>query len=175
MNLIHTNLKKALLASTVLMVPTEAFAQEEQPQDNVEEITVQGRYIPDEKLATSEIANVLDSEAFSRTGDGDVAVALQRVPGISLVGGKYVFVRGLGDRYSSTLLNGSNIPSPEPLRRVVPLDIFPTAMIESVLIQKTFSPEYPGSFGGGVVDMRTKAVPDEFVLEIGISGKYNSH
>lgn len=174
MNLIHTNLKKALLASTVLMVPAEVCAQDGQTQDNVEEITVQGRYIPDEKRATSEIANVLDSEAFSRAGDSDVAVALQRVPGISLVGGKYVFVRGLGDRYSSTLLNGSNIPSPEPLRRVVPLDIFPTAMIESVLVQKTFSPEYPGSFGGGVVDMRTKAVPDEFVLEIGISGKYNS-
>ncbi|MEX0300376.1 MAG: TonB-dependent receptor [Kordiimonas sp.] len=174
MNLIHTNLKKALLASTVLFVPAEAFAQEEQPQDNVEEITVQGRYIPDEKRATSEIANVLDSEAFSLAGDSDIAGALQRVPGLSLVGGKYVYVRGLGERYSSTLLNNSGIPSPEPLRKVVPLDLFPTGMIESVLVQKTFSPQYPGEFGGGVIDLRTKPVPDEFILEVGISGKYNT-
>lgn len=169
----NKNLRRALLASTVLIVPAEVFAQDAS-QDDVEEITVQGRYVPDEKRATSEISNVIDSEAFARVGDSDVAVALQRVPGLSTVGGKYVFVRGLGDRYSSTLLNGSGIPSPEPLRRVVPLDIFPTAMISSVLVQKTYSPEYPASFGGGVIDLRTKTVPDEFVLEVGLSTKYNS-
>lgn len=173
----HKSLKYALLASTVVMLPAEAIAQEQssgfEPAD-VEEITVQGRYVPDEKRSTSEISNVIDSEAFARVGDGDVAVALQRVPGLSTVGGKYVFVRGLGDRYSSTLLNGSGIPSPEPLRRVVPLDIFPTAMIKSVLVQKTYSPEYPAAFGGGVIDLRTKTVPDEFVLEVGLSTEYNS-
>jgi len=176
MKMNHNKLKSALLASTVLVVSGQAFAQEEAPQEysNVEEITVQGRYIPDEKRATSEIANLIDSDSFSVTGDGDVAVALQRVPGLSMVGGKYIYVRGLGERYSSTLLNNSGIPSPEPLRKVVPLDIFPTAMIESVLVQKTYSPQYPGEFGGGVIDMRTKTVPDEFVLEVGISGKYNS-
>lgn len=174
MNLIHTNLKRVLLASTVLMVPHGAFAQDQAAQDNVEEITVQGRYVPDEKRATSEISNVMDSEAFSQIGASDVAVALQAVPGLSVVGGKYVYVRGLGDRYSSTLLNGSGIPSPEPLRRVVPLDIFPTEMIESVLVQKTFSPEYPGAFGGGVVDLRTKTVPDEFIFEIGVGSKFNT-
>lgn len=172
MKLNHTNFRRALLASTVLLVPAEAIAQE--ASDDVEEITVQGRYVPDEKRATSEISNVLDSEAFSLAGDGDVAVALQRVPGLSLVGGKYVYVRGLGERYSSTLLNNSGLPSPDPLRKVVPLDLFPTSIIESVLVQKTYSPEYPAEFGGGVIDMRTKPVADEFVLEIGISGKYNS-
>ena len=176
MKLNHKNLKHILLASTVLLLPAEAFAQEDaaQPQDDIEEITVLGQFIPDEKRATSEISNVLDAEAFSLAGDGDVATGLQRLPGISLVGGKYVYVRGLGNRYSSTLLNNSGIPSPEPLRKVVPLDIFPTAIIESVLVQKTFSPEYPAEFGGGVVDLRTKAVPDEFILEFGISGQYNS-
>lgn len=172
----HKNLKHLLLASTVLFVPAEAFAQEEdtQPQDDVEEITVVGRYIPDEKRATSEISNVLDAEAFSLAGDGDIGTALQRLPGLSLVGGKYVYVRGLGERYSSTLLNNSGVPSPEPLRKVVPLDIFPTSIIESVLVQKTFSPEYPAEFGGGVIDLRTKAVPDDFILEVGISGQYNT-
>ncbi len=177
MKLTHASYKSALLASTVLMVPGQAIAQDITPdlyQPEVEEITVTGRYVPDEKRATSEIANVIDSESFALVGDGDVAVALQRVPGLSTVGGKYVFIRGLGDRYSSTLLNGSGIPSPEPLRRVVPLDIFPTAMIKSVLVQKTYSPEYPGGFAGGVIDLRTKTVPDAFVLEVGVSTKYNT-
>lgn len=165
-----------LLASTVFITPVGVSAQVNitPPQIDVEEITVVGRYIPDEKRATSEIANVLDAESFALAGDSDVAAGLQRLPGVSLVGGKYVYVRGLGDRYSSTLLNNSGIPSPEPLKKVVPLDIFPTAIIESVLVQKTFSPEYPAEFGGGVIDLRTKTVPDDFILEFGISGKYNS-
>ncbi len=174
MNFTHSKLKSALLASTVLLVPAEAFAQEIDLAQDVEEITVLGQYVPDEKRATSEIANVLDAEAFSQAGDGDIAIALQRLPGLSLVGGKYVYVRGLGDRYSASLLNGSSIPSLEPLRKVVPLDIFPTSIVESVLVQKTYSPEYPLEFAGGVVDIRTKTIPDEFILEVGISGKYNS-
>lgn len=169
--------KTALLASTVVLLPSNVIAQEANDQpvpSDVEEITVLGRFIPDEKRATSEISNVLDAEAFALAGDSDVAVALQRVPGLSLVGGKYVYVRGLGERYSSTLLNNSIIPSPEPLRKVVPLDLFPTGMIESVLVQKTYSPYYPAEFAGGVIDLRTKTVPDEFILEVGITGKYNS-
>lgn len=172
MKLNHITMKRALLASTVLFVPAGAFAQD--AQDDVEEITVQGVYIPDEKRSTSEISNILDSEAFALSGDGDVASAVQRLPGISRTREGYVFVRGLGDRYSSTLLNNSAIPSTDPLKRIVPLDIFPTSLISSVLVQKTFSPEYPSDFGGGVIDLRTKAVPDDFVLEFGISGTYNT-
>ncbi len=174
MTFIRNTFKSTLLASTVIFLPAAAFAQGYKPQLDVEEITVLGQFVPDEKRATSEIANVLDAAAFSKAGDSDIAVALQRLPGLSLVGGKYVYVRGLGDRYSSSLLNGSSVPSTEPLKKVVPLDIFPTALIENVLVQKTYSPEYPGEFAGGVIDIRTKTVPDEFVFEIGISGKYNS-
>lgn len=187
-------LKTVLLASAALILPAhtaysqdasqteeEAQAQQQSSSNNfrfqvpdVEEITVLGRYIPDEKRATSEISNVIDSEAFSLAGDGDIAVALTRLPGLSVVDGGFVYVRGLGDRYSSTLLNRSGIPSPEPLRKVVPLDIFPTSIIESVLVQKTYSPAYPAEFAGGVIDIRTKPVPDEFVLQVGISTNYNS-
>lgn len=176
MKLNNLNLKTALLATTGILLPSQVSAQEEIElvQPSVEEITVLGRYIPDEKRATSEISNVLDAEAFTLAGDSDVAGALQRLPGLSLVGGKYVYVRGLGERYSATLLNNSGIPSTEPLRKVVPLDIFPTAIIEDVLVQKTYSAAYPAEFAGGVIDIRTKKVPDEFVLEIGLSGKYNT-
>jgi hypothetical protein len=78
-------------------------------------------------------------------GEGDIAGALQRVTGLSVVGSGFVYVRGLGDRYSLSLLNGSPLPSPEPLRRVVPLDIFPTSIVASALVQKSFSPISPAN------------------------------
>ena len=81
--------------------------------------------------------------------------------GLSLVGNGFVYVRGLGDRYSLALLNGSPLPSPEPLKRVVPLDLFPTGVIASSLVQKSYSVNYPGEFGGGVINLTTKATPRE--------------
>ena len=86
-----------------------------------------------------------------------------------MVGNGFVFVRGLGDRYSLALLNGSPLPSPEPLRRVVPLDIFPTSVIASSLVQKSYSVNYPGEFGGGVINLTTPAVPRETFLDVGAS------
>ena len=113
--------------------------------------------------------SVLSSEDIARTGEGDIAGALQRVTGLSVVGNGFVFVRGLGDRYSLALLNGSPLPSPEPLRRVVPLDIFPTSVIASSLVQKSYSVNYPGEFGGGVINLTTPAVPRETFLDVGAS------
>ena len=86
-----------------------------------------------------------------------------------MVGDGRVFVRGLGDRYSLALLNGLPLPSPEPLSRVVPLDIFPTNVIASSLVQKTYSANYPGEFGGGVINLTTKAVPVEDFLSVSFS------
>ena len=107
--------------------------------DEVDEVVVSGYFIPDEKRETSEINVVLDSTAIERTGDDNIAVALTRLTGLSLVRGKYVYVRGLGERYSAATLNGGVLPSPEPLKRVVPLDLFPTEAIESAIVQKTYS------------------------------------
>ncbi|MDO9487488.1 MAG: TonB-dependent receptor, partial [Sphingomonadaceae bacterium] len=78
-----------------------------------------------------------------------------------------VYVRGLGDRYSLALLNGSPLPSPEPLKRVVPLDLFPTSILASSLVQKSYSVNYPGEFGGGVINLTTKAIPTEAFLSVG--------
>lgn len=118
--------------------------------------------------ASPQVLNILSQEDIERTGDGDIAGALQRVTGLSLVGNGFVFVRGLGDRYSLALLNGSPLPSPEPLRRVVPLDIFPTGIIASSLVQKTYSPNFPGEFGGGVINLTTRAIPEESFLSVGL-------
>ncbi len=118
---------------------------------------------------TPQVLSVLSGADIARTGEGDIAGALQRVTGLSVVGNGFVFVRGLGDRYSLALLNGSPLPSPEPLRRVVPLDIFPTSVIASALVQKSYSVNYPGEFGGGVINLTTPAVPRESFLDIGMS------
>ncbi|MEZ4458214.1 MAG: TonB-dependent receptor [bacterium] len=122
-----------------------------------------------ERRDSAQVTEVLGAEQMSKSGASDAADALSRVTGITLVGGKYVYVRGLGDRYSSTLLNRSYLPSPEPEKRVVPLDMFPTDVLESVLVQKNFSPDMPGEFGGGVVELRTRRFPSEFEASVGIS------
>lgn len=132
-------------------------------------IVVRGRYIPDPVRATAEVVSVLSAAEIARTGEGDIAGALQRVTGLSVVGSGFVYVRGLGDRYSLALLNGSPLPSPEPLRRVVPLDIFPTSILASALVQKSYSANYPGEFGGGAINLTTRAIPEESFLSIGTS------
>jgi len=128
----------------------------------IEQISVIGQFVPDEKRETSAVSNVVGEQQFTRTGDPNLAESLKRVSGLSTVAGKYVYVRGLGERYSSTLLNGAALPSPEPINRVVPLDLFPTAVLESVLVQKTYSAQFPSEFGGGVLQLRTKKSTDEF-------------
>ena len=151
-------MKHLSLISLFIFYSVLSFAQD---TGDFEELVVSGIFIPDEKRTTSEISNVIDSTQMSEAGDSNIADSLKRVTGLSLVEGKYVYVRGLGDRYSTALLDGSSIASPEPLSRVIPLDLFPTNILESVLVQKTFSPEYPGNFGGGVVNLRTVAVPEQ--------------
>ncbi|MEA1014613.1 TonB-dependent receptor domain-containing protein [Sphingosinicella sp. LY1275] len=161
----------------------DALAQAQEPADETvdisapgmdggEDIVVTGRYIPQPVRATPQVISVLSTEDIARTGDGDIAGALQRVTGLSVVGNGYVYVRGLGDRYSLALLNGLALPSPEPLRRVVPLDIFPTSVLASAVVQKSYSVNYPGEFGGGVINLTTSAIPEDSFLSIGgsISG-----
>ncbi|MEM7005233.1 MAG: TonB-dependent receptor [Pseudomonadota bacterium] len=161
---------QVLLGTTALATSGAAFAQEQEDEEAVlGPVIVRGQFIPDEKRSTSEISSVLDEASFERTGDGDIASALSRVSGISISDGKFVIVRGLNDRYSSVTINGSPLPSPEPLRRVVPLDLIPTSFLGGALVQKTFSPQFSGEFGGGLVELRTKSIPDEFYLNIGAS------
>ncbi len=120
----------------------------------------------EERRQSSGVTETLGAEQMRKSGDSNAAAALRRVTGLTVVGGRFVFVRGLGDRYSSTLLNGSFLPSPEPERRTVPLDLFPTSVLESVVIQKTFTPDRTGEFGGGIVQIRTRSVPTKPILQV---------
>lgn len=161
------NLKRcALLAVSATIFSAQAQLADENGSQQIEEISVIGQFVPDEKRSTDAVANVVNSEEFTRTGDANIAESLKRVAGLSTVGGKYVYVRGLGERYSTTLLNGALLPSPEPINRVVPLDLFPTAVLDSVLVQKTYSARFPSEFGGGVLQMRTKKSTDEFFFNV---------
>jgi hypothetical protein len=177
------SLRALLVASTAFLVPSFALAQTEaEPTDTTEaasdltlgEVVVLGRFIPEVLRSTSEVAAFLAPEDLARQGDSDAAAALARVTGLSIAEGRFVYVRGLGERYSSARLNGSPLPSPEPLQRVVPLDLFPTKILDSVLVQKTYSVEYPGEFGGGIIDLRTLNVPDNNFLKLSVSGSYNT-
>jgi outer membrane receptor protein involved in Fe transport len=125
--------------------------------------------LTEQRRESSAATEVIGAEQFSKSGDSTAAGALKRVTGLTVVGGKYVYVRGLGSRYASTLLNGSTLPSPEPNKRVVPLDLFPTSMLESMTVQKTYTPDMPGDFGGGVVKMESRSYPDDFSFELGLS------
>jgi hypothetical protein len=146
-----------------------AAVQAPQEEAEVEEIIVRGKYIPEVMRETSEVASIVTAEDLVRQGDDTAALALTRLAGLSVVSGRFVYVRGLGERYSSALLNGSPLPSPEPLQRVVPLDLFPSNVLAGVNVQKTYSVNYPGEFGGGLIDLRTVSVPDESFLSVGVS------
>ncbi len=153
----------------VAAVGQSAMAQEVDLRPEMEEVIVMGQFVPDEKRDTSEIADVLDEEALDLLADSSVGDALSRVTGLSLVGGKYVYVRGLGERYSSTLINGFRMSSPVPFQKTIPLDIVPKGIVRSLLVQKTYSAEYPGDFSGGVVDIRTLPTPNDNYLDVSFS------
>jgi outer membrane receptor for Fe3+-dicitrate len=162
----------ALAQAATQAAPTTTPQDEESvdisvPGGSSGEIVVIGSKIPNTIRASREVVSVLSQADIARTGEGDIAGALQRVSGLSVVGGRFVYVRGLGERYSLALLNGLPIPSPDPLRRVVPLDLFATSVLASTVVQKSYSVNFPGEFGGGVINLTTRAVPEKFFISVG--------
>ena len=115
----------------------------------LEEIVVVGRQrsvatdVLQERIEAEVVADIVSSEQISRVGDSTVSLALRRLPGVTLVGDQYVYIRGLGERYSSTTLNGAYVPSPDLTRNVIPLDLFPAEIVETISIQKGYTPDRP--------------------------------
>lgn len=160
-----------------------AVLAQSQEDTTIEEVVATGTRLQGTATAVIEerknqafVADILGTEQISRTGDSDAAAALRRVTGLTLVDGKFIYVRGLGERYSSARLNGASIPSPDLTRNVIPLDIFPSSVIESLSVQKAFSPNMPAAFGGGNVDIRTKSLPTEFTagIQVGVEADSNN-
>jgi len=149
------NITVSLTPSAITLDAVRSFASTE--------VRVQGGVatLIEESKNSGVMLNFLGSEQISKTGDSDAAAALKRVTGLTVVDGRYVYVRGMGERYSASYLNDARIPSPEMGKRVVPLDLFPTSVIEALAIQKTYSPELYSEFGGGAVGLRTTGIPND--------------
>ncbi len=119
------------------------------------------------------VVNAITAEQIAKSPDSDAAQAVQRVSGVTVQDGKYVFVRGLGERYTSTSLNGARLPSPEPERKVVPLDLFPSNLLQSVTTSKTFTPDQPGDFSGALVNVETREFPATRQVTYSLTTGYN--
>ena len=132
----------------------------------IEEVVAVGTYVADSATSQERDASaVLDSiggEQMSRFGDSNAASALKRVAGVTITDGKYVVARGLNERHTSIMLNGATLPSPDPTRRVVPLDIFPSGVINNIDVQKTLTPDVYADSTGSTVRLETKKFPLEF-------------
>ncbi len=183
-----TPLTKAILVALSLCGASSVSARSanettpppNEPTTTLSEVAVEESYAPEEggqfdavqlRRESAQLLDVLSHEQIARAGDSDAAVALRRVTGLSLVDDKFIYVRGLGERYSAALLNGAQIPSPDPTRRVVPLDLFPSGLLSGIEVNKSYNPMLPNEFGGGTVNLRTRGVPAArlFKVDLGLA------
>ena len=169
--------------------PAEArFGLRVKPADDameetmLEEETIVGEYTGDsqgdlflELQTTPNIASGISKEDFTKAGVSDAASAVSKIAGANIVGGKYAVVRGLGDRYSNTLFNSNFISSADPSKKAVQLDLFPSDLLQSVSIYKTFTPDLPAEFAGGTVAIKTLRFPSERLVEIEYGLGWNSN
>jgi len=120
------------------------------------------------------ISDAISSEEITRSGGGNAADAVTKITGASVVGGKYVYIRGLGERYTSTHLNGVELPTADPDVKAFQADLFPTGVLDNIVTLKSFTPDKPGNFSGGIIDIGTKSYPNDFNYEVSLSGSYNT-
>jgi len=158
----------------ILMVPESQLIGEEEIVVTAEAINnTENAVLTLQRKATT-IQDGISAKEISRFSAGNAADAMKRVTGASVVDGKYVFVRGLGDRYSSAQLNGQQLPSTDPYRNSMQLDLIPANLLDNVIASKTFSPDQPGNFTGGNVNLVTKSFPEQFTLTASASMSYNT-
>ncbi len=122
---------------------------------------------------SDKIMDGISSQEMSKYSLSNVANAMTKVSGATVSGGKYIYIRGLGDRYSSTQLNGLPLPSTDPYRNTPQLDLIPTNLLDNIITSKSFTPDLPANFTGGNVDIRTKTLPEQFFLTFSTKFGYN--
>lgn len=123
---------------------------------------------------TNTVAAVISAESIRRSPDKNTGEVLKRIPGTSIQEGKYVVVRGLGDRYNFAMLNGVPLSSTEPDRKTFSFDIFPSSMIDNIIINKAFVPELPGEWAGGLIQINTKDIPVNDFMNISVGTGFNT-
>jgi len=122
---------------------------------------------------SDKIQDGISSQEMAKLAISDAAGAMKKVTGATVSGGKYIYIRGLGDRYSLTQLNDLVIPSSDPYRNGAQLDLIPSNLLDNIITSKTFTPDQPGTFTGGAVNIKTKSFPEQFSLTFSTSAGYN--
>lgn len=163
-------------ATVNLNVPLELEARMK------EEVVVTARRVYDNEAAilaqrrnAAQVSDGLSSEQMSKLPDSDAGQSLKRVSGVTLVNNKFVFVRGVSERYSNTTLNGAGLASTEPDKKSFSYDMFPTDFLHNVNIAKSFTPDLPGNFAGGLVQLNTIDFPHGRSLKVSLSSNVNSN
>lgn len=123
---------------------------------------------------TNAVAQVISAEAIRRSPDKNTGEALKRVTGLSIQEGRYIIVRGLSDRYNQAMLNGVLLSSTEPDRKTFSFDIFPAAIVENIIINKTFIPEYSAEWAGGLIQVQTRDIPSKNFFNVQLGTNFNT-
>ena len=155
-------LDESVNASDVVVVEAKVFQNNEN-----------GLLVAQKK--SEKMFDAISSEQISKSGDSNLGEALKKVTGLTVVGGKNVFVRGLGERYSNVQLNGSVLPSTNPDKKEVPMNIFSSSIVDNIIVQKAYTADQPGEFSGGSVQIKTKEFPEEKILKLGYSTSINDN
>lgn len=158
-----------------IIVPQNLISEEKMvvTADSVQAATVKSAML--ERQLAPMILDNISAEDISKNPDSDAAAVLERVIGVSVIDDKFVYVRGLGERYSSTQVNGSMVPSTDPEKKVVAFDLFPASLINKISTLKNFTPDQPGDFSGALVKIETVEFPEEFVLKYSTSLGFNTN
>ena len=127
-----------------------------------------------ERKTAPTVSDSIGAQEMSRMVGSDASDVMQRVTGVSIVDSKYVYIRGLGERYSSTMLNGAVVPSTRPDKKVVPMDLVPAALLQNIRTEKSYTPDQPGEFSGGLVKMNAVDFPRSPILKLSYGTGFGS-
>jgi TonB-dependent receptor len=158
---VNIELKDASLVTSEVVVTAEASKK-----------SIVGLMTLQQKSAT--IVTGISSDDIKKTPDRSASDVLKRLSGTSIQGGKFVIIRGLADRYNAATLNGLPLPSTEPDRRAFSFDLFPSSLLDNLMVYKTAAADLPGEFAGGVIQLNTKEVPDSKFFNFSVNGSFNS-
>lgn len=174
MSVTDVNVKSGETVDASAVLTNKALVTTVDVVERVSQVSATAEAALQERKLSAVVSDSISREELAAGVSSDAAGALEKVTGVSVVGEGFVYVRGLGERYSSTQLNGSMIPTTEPEKRVVPLDLFPAGLIESIQIAKTYSPDLPAEFAGGLVQLKTVDFPTQKIFRISAKGGFNT-
>lgn len=123
---------------------------------------------------SASVSDGISAEAIKRTPDKTTSDVLKRISGVTIQNDKFVVVRGLNERYNASYLNGSPLPSTEPDKKAFAFDLFPSNMLDNIVVNKTATPDMPSEFAGGIIQINTKSIPEKNFVLFSMGGGYNT-